>query len=313
MPPDRDRIMVGTELGSPTRSRWRRFQGGARRILEQGLRSIVQLLADIDHGRTDPDRIHDLRVAARRSLAHLSLLRDVLPGRPRRWFRRRLRLLHRVAARVRDLDIVAARIGGYRSVAGSRCGRRLLAKLVASRRAAERRLRRLAVLTGASGWEERVGRLCAPLRHTDVQRCWQHRVRGRLERVIDRFRRAGRRRCRGEAEIHGLRIAGKKLRYHLDAFATLLPNQAVNASRDSLHELQDRLGACTDRAASARTMRQLQRAASARRERRGWRRCRHAEQAAARRARRAFTAWWDRDRRRTFRRHCRELLGNTLP
>ncbi|MFM7518892.1 MAG: CHAD domain-containing protein [Planctomycetota bacterium] len=131
--------------------------------------------------------------------------------------------------------------------------------------------------------------------------------------MIDRFRRAGRRRCRGEAGIHGLRIAGKKLRYHLDAFATLLPNQAVNASRDSLHELQDRLGACTDRAASARTMRHLQRAASARRERRGWRQCRRAEQAAARRARRAFTAWWDRDRRRMFRRHCRELLGNTLP
>ncbi|HRU06406.1 MAG TPA: CHAD domain-containing protein, partial [Candidatus Brocadiia bacterium] len=58
----------------------------------------------------DPERLHDMRVAARRILAALRLFRDALPQRRVETLRREFRWLAGELGRVRDLDVSIARL-----------------------------------------------------------------------------------------------------------------------------------------------------------------------------------------------------------
>lgn len=58
----------------------------------------------------DPERLHELRVAARRTAAVLQIVAFVLPGTVVRYFRRELKWISRHLGRVRDLDIFLQQI-----------------------------------------------------------------------------------------------------------------------------------------------------------------------------------------------------------
>ena len=60
-----------------------------------------------------------------------------------------------------------------------------------------------------------------------------------------------------EAQLHQVRIAGKKLRYALEFFSSIYTREKVTIAIDALKQLQDTLGALNDAAAAHRLMEEL--------------------------------------------------------
>lgn len=78
----------------------------ARRVLKRRLRSVEALLPlASDHAHEDPEYVHQLRVATRRSAAALRLFESYCPPRELRRLRRGLRRIRRAAAAARLCDV----------------------------------------------------------------------------------------------------------------------------------------------------------------------------------------------------------------
>jgi CHAD domain-containing protein len=82
----------------------------AARTLRKRLEAVWRELAGACRPRHDPERVHQLRVATRRTLAALTAFRGVVPGKQRIWFEKRLRRIRRAAGSTRDLDVLTGRL-----------------------------------------------------------------------------------------------------------------------------------------------------------------------------------------------------------
>ncbi len=202
---------------------------------------------------TDPEHLHDLRVATRRARAALRLLRAFVPGAEA--LRADLATLGRLAGEARDLDVFQARVGSRLAEARAAVAvRSVLLREVEAQRLAAR-----AALGPALAWPalrpllQRLRTAC-PLRRRVVRRGEPLEVAdlpgsamtlgpvlvlGELAR-LRRFRRRVPESLT-PAELHLLRIAGKRARYALELFAPVLATDVRPAVRRFV-ELQDCLG-----------------------------------------------------------------------
>ena len=317
--PDVVPIMVLANSGRSATAHPRRLAVRVRRTLISTLDAVWTEVVASGSGPCSAERVHRLRVSTRRSLASLALFRDLMPAKPRRWFRRRLREILRKAARVRDLDIVLDHLAGKAATTVSHrnpspTGRARLVALVASRRAvAEIPVRSLHTVIGQRGWSAHRARLVAGLQAGSASPQEQDEVvRCRLRKHVKDFMRRTRCSSHDPRAIHRLRLAGKKLRYVVEALSRVVPHPTARRCVASLRCLQHVLGKSTDHATAVETIRGLARTPGLRTARRNWDCLRRAEQAEARQALRAFTDWWDRGRRHDLRRHCRLALRKAL-
>jgi CHAD domain-containing protein len=287
----------------------------ARHTVMANLDAVWDELVASATGPCAAERIHRLRVSTRRGLASLSLFRDLMPPKPRRWFRRRLRLILRAAAGVRDLDLVLHHLAGEGLAAVAEgapayAGRARLLDLVASRRvAATVPVRRLHTLIGQRRWSAHRAHLVAGIQAAEASPAEQgEQVRRRLRQRVKAFIRCTHGTSTAPRAIHRLRLAGKKLRYTVEALSGASPHPTARRCLAALRRLQGVLGKSTDHATAVETIRGLARTPELRTARRNWDCLRRAEQDEARQALRAFTDWWDRDQRHDLRRRCRLAL-----
>src|SRR6476659_4735118 len=83
----------------------------ARRSLEPRLTIVAQSLPLAAHlAEHDIEHVHRLRVATRRAWAALKLYKDLLPSKPGRWMKKRLRKIRHAAGEARDLDVLGQRL-----------------------------------------------------------------------------------------------------------------------------------------------------------------------------------------------------------
>ncbi len=199
--------------------------------------------------RTDPEALHDFRVAVRRLRATLRAypgLRERVPGKQRR----QLRKLARATNSAREAEVQIAwfreRSPGFTLSERAALGP-LRGRLRARRRRAvaatqpklqerfgklERKLRRrLIAVQSDAGSDE------APFREVAAATLLQHAndLKRRFGAVLP---------ASGPVELHAARIAAKRLRYLLEPVASSLANGRPLVQR--LKELQDLLGALTD-------------------------------------------------------------------
>src|SRR4051812_8668759 len=83
----------------------------ARKSLEPRLSAVAGSLPLAAHlAEHDVEYVHRLRVATRRAGAALKLYEELLPRRPARWMKKRLRKIRQAAGDARDLDVLAYRL-----------------------------------------------------------------------------------------------------------------------------------------------------------------------------------------------------------
>lgn len=207
----------------------------AGRAVAGRLAAVGAALKRVRQSPDAPEHVHKLRVWCRRADAALGLFAPVLPDRRARRLRARLRRLRRAAGRVRDLDVLAARL----TAAGAR-PKKLRAQRARALgtldrrtgRADGRRLKRLAA------------RLLARVRPGDVP--FGAFARDRLRLVAAEFFAADPAPHATPADLHAFRNRGKAVRYALELVAAVLPPAVREEAYPVLGGVQDVLGTVND-------------------------------------------------------------------
>ncbi len=281
----------------------------AVRTIRRRLRAVwteLHLACTEDGGS---ETIHRLSVASRRAIAAIDSFAALVPGGSRRWLRRRLRELRRAAGDARDLDVLADRLtGDVPPSPASAARRRLVAMLSRQRPLARRPVMEVRERLMAAGWTERVAHLLD--RVADGRRNPPSRefARQQLKRVVRRFFERADRGVRRGAELHRLRIDGKRLRYTLEIFSPLLSADHRRRCEKTLEVLQEWLGRYTDHESIAERLRRWSDRPVVEADRQLLESMGRAEHDAADRARRKFVKWWTRSRRRALRRSFRRAI-----
>ena len=285
----------------------------ARRTLRKRLDAVWTELQAAAGDRPDADRVHRLRVATRRTLAAVDAFADLLPAKRRDWFAKRLRGLRRAAGEARDLDVLTDRLGrevaGPQSPVAGLAARDRLVAMLARRQAASRgpiRQMRDALLAG--DWHGRTERLLDRVGSRGRDRPFADFARRRFRPLVARFFAAADHRLRSAAEMHRLRIEGKKLRYAMEIFACVFPVREGVRCADALERLQETLGDFTDHAAAADRLRRWARSAGIGMQHRTLVALHDVEADRADKARKAFAKWWRPARRRRLRRALERTL-----
>jgi len=205
----------------------------------------------------DPEFLHDLRVAVRRTRSALGQIRGVLPPATTARFTREFAWLQELTGPARDLDVFVLELPSLTRLLPARSRRSLgpLARLLERRRRAAYdelahaldapRFARLLV-----GWRAFL-LLPTPKRPSAAPNA----LRACADLAVERIGRLRRRALReGEAigaaspaaDLHELRKTCKKLRYLVEFFHSLLERDATEAAIASLKGLQDTLGRFQD-------------------------------------------------------------------
>jgi triphosphatase len=312
---------------------WAVTDGGGQPVIRVAARTIRKRLETVwselraaCRPRHDPERVHQLRVATRRTLAALEAFRDLVPAKRRRWFEKQLRRIRRAAGATRDLDVLtgelakppalpAARGTGTTPLA-ARARSRLVSMLARRRDLSRQPIRDVREALAAADWPGRVERLIDSLatreqaaREEFVGTFADYAGR-RFPLLLDRFFEQADRKLKQAAEIHQLRIAGKKLRYALEIFAPVFPPSARQACSEALERLQETLGEFTDHASAADRFRRWAREDDVGPDRDALATLRRLEDRRADKARRAFVKWWKPSRRRALRKRFERSLSD---
>ena len=212
-------------------------------------RNIPGVLADYD-----PEFLHDLRVAIRRTRSGLSLVKQVLPDSLSSRFSREFRRLGALTGPTRDLDVYL--------LAYEDCLRRLppflqpgLQEFFAElRRKRQGEQKKLAHALRAKknealfdAWQQALkqhDRQAADLADLPVRELADRIIIKRYKRVMRDGRALDA--VTPDAEVHGLRIQCKKLRYVLEFFGSLYPGRELQILIRQLKKLQDILGCFND-------------------------------------------------------------------
>ena len=233
-------------------------------VMHSGLEQFTANLAGLIH-ETDPEYLHQARVAVRRLRSALTVFAPALPDPALAPLREALRWLMGVLGPARDWDVFAtetlppllAAMPGrpLQSLARDTQLRRDVARAAMIAAVSSPRLTHLLLQAGQilllRPWEQAADRIGS---------AWQSAPATALaESVLDRRQRQLLRRGRHFARLepaarHRLRIAAKKQRYAAEFFAELYPPRAARAYINNLAALQDGLGALNDIAVTGRLL-----------------------------------------------------------
>jgi len=279
----------------------------AARTLRKRLDAVWRELRNACRDEADPENVHQLRVATRRTLAAFDAFADVIPARRRQWFEKRLARLRRAAGEARDLDVLSHRLalGG---TGAARARSRLVAMLSKQRVQSRAPIREQYEKLLDAEWPARVDRLMEGIRGRRRQPAFAAFARRRFKPMIEAFFAKADRKLRSAEEIHDLRIAGKKLRYALEIFSPVFPPDVRARCQDALERLQETLGSFTDHAAAADRFARWARSADAGANRELLAALERDEEARADTARKIFSKWWNNSRRKSLRRRFARTL-----
>ena len=215
---------------------------------------------------TDPEGVHQMRVALRRLRSAVSLFKSILPAEPADWLRSEARWLAGALGAAREWDVFLSDL--LAPVEGAHPGRaelsvlRLLAEDEKMRgygaaQAAARDRRATEFLLRFGAWLAdggvRAGATSGRLTMLDRP------IAELAADLLDQRHRRALKMGRGFAGLtverrHRLRIELKKLRYAVDFFARLFPGKVARSYRRALARLQEHLGHLNDVAVAERML-----------------------------------------------------------
>jgi CHAD domain-containing protein len=279
--------------------------------LKARLTAVWREIGEAGDPLADPEAVHRLRVATRRSLAALTAFAPLLPTGKRQRFGQRLRQIRKAAGEARDLDVLIDRLRQQwpdtTAISPASTSTEKLIELLTEHQIGSRGpIRDCQAELVAWGWPARQEQLLKAIATTGRPRYGRF-ARKRLQLVGRKFfTTAGP--FRKASQLHQFRILGKRLRYSLDLFTDALSPQPRDRCLKRLKQMQEALGDFTDHAAAADRFTRLTREPldaatlelvdSLRRE----------EHQLARLARRRFDIWWTNGRRKTLKRLFRRAV-----
>jgi CHAD domain-containing protein len=221
----------------------------------------------VERAEEDIEHVHQLRVSTRRAGAALRVFREVLPNRSRRRLRRLLRRLRRAAGQARDWDVFLLNLPQARALqtaAGRPAADFLLGYGLGQRHAAQLLLVQAAEQNGAdlhAAADELLEALEQPRDNDDPP--LRSFALAQFHPLFTDFHQGVLADPDQPAELHQLRISGKRLRYALEIFIPCFPEWFQQQLYPAVEELQELLGTLQDAVVGSERLKDL--AASLRR------------------------------------------------
>lgn len=228
----------------------------ARRSLETRLAVVAHALPLAAHlANHDVEHVHRLRVSTRRATAALQLYRDWLPNKTRRWFKKQLRRIRRVAGEARDLDVLIERLRRE-----PRTNVEPMLRFFAQRRSAvqpdiveladdirrdDRFIRKAARLFRKIPELDDFDKSAPADRLADWAPDQLAKFRAAFVELLPRG-------SEDIATLHQFRITAKALRYAIELLAPAFDGQLRKKEYPKVEALQERLGKITDHIAAIR-------------------------------------------------------------
>ncbi len=214
----------------------------------------------------DTEFLHDFRVAVRRTRSALTQIKHIFPVAPTGRFKKEFAWLTGLTGPCRDLDVLLLRLNDYAAslprqshetlqpLAESIQARSKREHQKLSRGLASKRLERL-----LHSWEHF---LAEPLPATSkgaypIRGVASERIRTACNRVLKQGDRIDTKSA--PEALHQLRIESKKLRYLLEFFRSLYPEDEMTRLIEALKDLQDNLGDFNDFAVHQRMLKDFAR------------------------------------------------------
>ncbi len=251
---------VGLEPGACTSKVKLQLNAGEQtgEAVRQILDALRETILDNEQGvidDIDTEFLHDFRVAVRRTRSALSQIKGVLPSEETERFRHDFRAIGKATNRLRDLDVYLLRKSEYEQMLPPDFQPELAALFKSLQQARKREHRKVAAFLESDefrqvmrDWQHFLSELAskgyAGKAGKPVEEVAARAIRKRYEKVLT----AGRaiRDNSPDESLHSLRIACKKLRYMLEFFASLYPQDKITALIKHLKKLQDNLGDFND-------------------------------------------------------------------
>lgn len=220
------------------------------RALAAILETLIAVIDESDPGVIEPrnpDGLHDLRVAVRRTRSALALFGEVLPAPALRHGRKFFKDLGRRTTDARDLDVLLLELPGYVEELGP--AERVGLGELESRIGLEIEREYAAIRSWLAGkpyrremqsWRAHLDRLASTTEGEPIRRSMAEAIRkaaGGTEKLAETLAADD-----PGAALHRLRIRFKKLRYALEFASPLAPGGEVDAVIALLKQLQDQLG-----------------------------------------------------------------------
>ncbi len=221
---------------------------------EQAAKLLERLALQVTRTLDSPaaDEVHDLRVAIRRVLSVLTVLKPAFPGDESRKIRRKLKKMMALAGSVRDRDIAIRLIRELTPSGPDPLQKQFRTERRAAAKALTASLQRWVKQNSSAQWREALESeageeaFCANTVEYSAQRI--------LPRVARNFYVCGQHAAcekKDEKELHSFRIAAKNFRYTLDLFAPVY-GPSTKGLTQQLKGVQTLLGEITDCAAVRR-------------------------------------------------------------
>jgi CHAD domain-containing protein len=231
-----EKWVAGLEPGMP-------LSEAARLVLGARLGIVrAYLPLAVHHPDADLENVHQLRVGTRRADAALRIFRVCIPGKVYRKARRELREVRRAAGAARDWDVFLLGLderlakGAASEVAGLDF---LVAYAMGQRRAAQAALTELPDEPPCAALPDGVSA-------EESEPTLSEAARPAMEGLLELFTEATSGDLDDYAQLHGVRILGKRLRYAMEVFAPCFERSFREEVYPRVEEMQEILGRAND-------------------------------------------------------------------
>jgi CHAD domain-containing protein len=226
------------------------LHAAARKALQVRLGVVRDTLPPaVRESEKDPEHVHRLRVATRRADAALRIFRSNLPDDAFKTARRRLRRLRRAAGEARDWDVFLFDLIDRRRQrpAGDRAGLDFLIGLAFGQRSAAQPGLVDAANGGDEAWhEDCIERVADAVLPADNGATLGQLARPLVASLVHRLEEAVSGDLTDYANLHQVRIAGKRLRYAMELFAGCFAAEFRIDIYPLVEDVQEVLGRAND-------------------------------------------------------------------
>ncbi len=224
----------------------------ARVTLKSRLATVAHFLnLAARHADKTPEHVHQLRVSTRRCVAAIDVYDDVLPGKPAKWFRKRLRRMRKAAGEARDLDVLMERYERESGPSHAEFMRRVKKR----RRKVQQPIIMLHEDLIATGkLKSRAKSLLRSIRRLDSchETTLSDWAKSRFAITSASFFESAA--PKDLKALHAFRVRGKDLRYSMELFANLFPPDFRRSAYPLVTQLQAKLGELNDHATACRIL-----------------------------------------------------------
>lgn len=203
----------------------------------------------------DSEFLHDYRVCLRRIRSVLSAIKGIFPEDKLNAWKETLGKISRHTNQLRDLDVYLLSQDEMTILLPEELRPGLTAFFADLSRERKAEFRRLRTFLLSSGYQELITALEAAFAHPEALEESPHSASPIIGEAAKRIRKRFKRLTKlaealekdaPDQDIHSIRIEGKKLRYLLEFFGSLFPEDAINPLASLLSKLQSRLGQFND-------------------------------------------------------------------